>query len=669
MTPPPRRPIINLYLLHLPPHCAPFFFSGHPRHPAPDTPAGMATESPTRPPRGPSFVPAEDEALARSYAHASEKVDEMDMELFWDLVTKVFATQPEAKKTRTKAALRTRFVWLRRVVHKYLAAEQLYNPKSGETESDTDDNIMQLYQNQNKVKNAKGELRPAPIFKSTAAAKVLSNCPRWRAAMEGPSATTLGYRPAARSTGTAPAVAAGGTNDLDEHEPRDEAGSGRDSSGGVVIATAVPAEKPSMNRPMGVKRQKLLASVEGPSQRSFEGFMRTVASFRDSMAAGQKKKNSVAALALEAKLVELLEDGPEKQRMLRELLSRTQALQAPALGDAGARQQGAPNGDRAGSARELSQTADDGAATHRSGGGARLTQRGGNFESLRQAVGRRSHTLAADGVEEIPPPGGRGSAATSPERPAVGHLAADPVLPRIPAPSGRAPFASATGDQARLDLGCGGDATSSFGLLAGLSAASTGACMANPGATALDETGCGQSRQSQAPTDLRGSATSDDVRPRRRRRSTVPLVAASTTRGGGLAPGDAEGRGRSPRPPPAEVPAAPFPYGAAPRGGATTGGGVWGLPLPTFAPRPAEQVMRTTALGAALRAARTEGEAAAGVAMGRPLDSEAPPLTDTLTAGWPPAGTVDSVITGAREWVGRRHRRQRWSSRNTGRPT
>jgi len=54
---------------------------------------------------------------------------------------------------------------------------------------------MTLYRNTNQVQNTKGDLVPAPVFKSTDAAMLLSQCPKFLSMIGGPSATSRGFRP------------------------------------------------------------------------------------------------------------------------------------------------------------------------------------------------------------------------------------------------------------------------------------------------------------------------------------------------------------------------------------------------------------------------------------------------------------------------------------------
>ena len=382
-------------------------------------PAAPAT--PRRPPRGPSFNPNEDEALARSHVKASERVDEMDKELFWDLVTKTYLTQPEAVTSQTKVALRNRFTWLGRVSQKYLAAEQLYKPSSGETESDSLANIMTLYQNQNKIKNEKGELRPAPVFRSIAAAQVLAQCPKWRASTGGRSETSLSHRPRPwPATAAGSTAAVDGARDVDETVNL-EAGSRSVSDGGDVISAALPAEKSSKSRPMGIKRQKLLDSVSEQAHRALDGVSRSVSGVRDALAAGNEKKTSVAAKAVKAKVLEMLADGPEKQQYVRELLERTKALRVPVspVGGADTQQQYAPDSGSVKNGQRLTSVHSDEVVTDGDGRAELRVRMGAHGDPARFAHGadrRSSRAPPAAELGQLPMSGGRGPPSGDPER-------------------------------------------------------------------------------------------------------------------------------------------------------------------------------------------------------------------------------------------------------------
>jgi len=391
-------------------------------------PAAPAT--PRRPPRGPSCNRNEDEALARSHVKASERVDEMDKELFWDLVMTTYLTQPEAVTSRTKVALRNHFTWLRRVSQKYLTAEQLYKPSSGETESVFLANIMTLYRNQIKIQNEKGELRPAPVFRSIAAAQVLAKCPKWRASTGCRSEASLGHRPRPWPATVAGSTAAvDGARDYDE-TVKLEAGSRSDSDVGDVFSAALPAEKSSKSRPMGIKRQKLLDSVSEKPHRALDGVSWSVSGVRDALAAGNEKETSVAAMAVEAKVLERLEDGPEKQQYVRELLERTKALRVPVspVGGADTRQRHAPDSGSVKIGQRLTSVHSDEVVTDGDGRAELRFRMGARGDPARLAHGadsRSSRATPAAELGQLPISVGRGPPAGDPERLGSRDLARD----------------------------------------------------------------------------------------------------------------------------------------------------------------------------------------------------------------------------------------------------
>ncbi|OSX74270.1 hypothetical protein BU14_0298s0014 [Porphyra umbilicalis] len=106
--------------------------------------------------RGLSFSPGEDLALALWFASTTLSTTDMT----------------------TAKSLMNRFTTLQHVVQKYLAASSAYLPCSGQVESDRLAEVMTLYLNTNKVQNAKVDLVPDPVFKTTDLAMLLSQCPK-----------------------------------------------------------------------------------------------------------------------------------------------------------------------------------------------------------------------------------------------------------------------------------------------------------------------------------------------------------------------------------------------------------------------------------------------------------------------------------------------------------
>lgn len=115
--------------------------------------------SPTWPVRRPQphaakiFDSDENLALERSWVHASEQSFDCRNEIFLDNVYVTFQEQPEFNRERTAGSLERRCRVIKRISQKYIAAEKLYRSKipSGEKESETLDNIMELYRDKNKV--------------------------------------------------------------------------------------------------------------------------------------------------------------------------------------------------------------------------------------------------------------------------------------------------------------------------------------------------------------------------------------------------------------------------------------------------------------------------------------------------------------------------------------
>lgn len=269
--------------------------------------------------RGLNVTPAEDLALARSWVSVSESVNSMDADKFWDRVASTFATQPEAMKARTAVSLRSRWSTLQRQAQKYNVAEQQYRAAipSGESEEDTVANIMELYQQTNKVPTSSG-LRPAPVFKSVEAAHLLACCPKFSTKMGGPSSSSLGRRPASNSGGSTTA----------NSERRDGSGSDEAQASADSVAAAVPMAGPSASRPAGSKRFKKAAAQNRESSVAVDHLAESIHGVREAFSSASERRSDLAALALEANLLTMMAEGEEKQRLLRDLLNKTQRLQS-----------------------------------------------------------------------------------------------------------------------------------------------------------------------------------------------------------------------------------------------------------------------------------------------------------------------------------------------------
>jgi len=158
---------------------------------------------------------------------------------------------------------------------------------------------MTLYRNQNKIKSNKDELRPAPVFRSIFAAQVLKNCPKWRASAGGRSDTSLGHRSHRwLATVAGSTVADDGTRVGDETVNL-EAGSRSESTEGNVISAALPVEKSSKSRLIGIMREDLIDSVSEQAHWALDGVSRCFSGIRDVLAARNENKTSVAAMTVE----------------------------------------------------------------------------------------------------------------------------------------------------------------------------------------------------------------------------------------------------------------------------------------------------------------------------------------------------------------------------------
>lgn len=88
------------------------------------------------------------------------------------------------------------------------------------------------------------------------------------------------------------------------------------------MVPSVLAAKPSAARPRGVKRTKTAMSDPGSTGSAVEWFAESVTGVKEEMTSSNKRKADLAGLALDAKLEDMLDDGAEKQTMVRYLLRR-----------------------------------------------------------------------------------------------------------------------------------------------------------------------------------------------------------------------------------------------------------------------------------------------------------------------------------------------------------
>lgn len=282
------------------------------------SPAASATTA-----RGPNISPEEDLALARSWINVSEYIVDMDRDCFWEKVADVFVKQPEVSEQRTPGSLRSRFSTLQKQSQKYNAAEAKYRSAipSGESEAETVKNIMTYYRVSNKVLNKKKERVPAPMFKSVAAAHLLATCPKFSSKVLA-SSTGGRAEPGAPSAERRESVAGpseAGTTPDTTSPPRVAPGTAEPPA----VEPAIPAVKPSAARPRGVKRTKASLVDPNPAGAAVERLATSVTSMKEAMVSSNRRKADLAGLALEAKLVDMLDEGAEKQTMVRDSLRRT----------------------------------------------------------------------------------------------------------------------------------------------------------------------------------------------------------------------------------------------------------------------------------------------------------------------------------------------------------
>jgi len=94
----------------------------------------------------------------------------------------------------------------------------------------------------------------------------------------------------------------------------------------VVVAAAVPAARPSLSRPSGAKGQKLQHSEEHKSSNAVAAVAVSLAGLEKTMSRTSERKADLALVAVQAKLLEMLPEGAEKQRRVLEMLQRTDVL-------------------------------------------------------------------------------------------------------------------------------------------------------------------------------------------------------------------------------------------------------------------------------------------------------------------------------------------------------
>lgn len=203
-------------------------------------------------------------------------------------------------------------------MQKYLAADKLYrsNIPSGEVEDDTKRHVVELYQKNNQVSTKDGP-RDAPVFKSVSAALFLSKCPKFCAHVGGSSNSTLSRRASPpgdddiQPASLVPVAVGGGA---DGGSVGGQPASGCVGAADEIVAVAVPANDPGASRPAGVKRQKLSASGQRKALPAVDAVAKSMIEVKAALEASTRRKSRIAGLALEAKLLEMLDDGLEKQR-------------------------------------------------------------------------------------------------------------------------------------------------------------------------------------------------------------------------------------------------------------------------------------------------------------------------------------------------------------------
>lgn len=110
------------------------------------------------------------------------------------------------------------------------------------------------------------------------------------------------------------------------------------------VAATIPADSPGFSRPLGAKRKKLRDATEGKPAHAVAAVAQSMAGVKAALEDSTARKATLAAMSLEAKLLEMLPNGPDKNQRVRELLARTQQVNQahesgsarPVSGDRGA---------------------------------------------------------------------------------------------------------------------------------------------------------------------------------------------------------------------------------------------------------------------------------------------------------------------------------------------
>ena len=278
--------------------------------------------------RGNNFTPEEILALAKAWVVVSKRLDEQNADTFWSNVASKYAEipEPDPRTQRSANSLRCQWTTVQRNTQKYLAADSLYrsNIPSGETEEDTKENIMELYRQKNKVKGRNGELKPAPPIKYLPAVWLLSQEPKFSQKYSGSSEEKNGYRGISGSSTSgykshsgeiSPEITKQSSTDT-EGDPQQEVGKRR-----MEVMEAPLSELQNDERPIGVKKRKLGERKEDKISKAIESFASVV-----EKAASQRAKH--VALTLKTKIVQMMEDGPEKQAALLGLMQSADELEA-----------------------------------------------------------------------------------------------------------------------------------------------------------------------------------------------------------------------------------------------------------------------------------------------------------------------------------------------------
>ena len=205
--------------------------------------------------KGTNFKPSEDLILATCWAATSQQTAEQNSETFWANVAKAYNSHSNTTTSRCSASLKCHWKIVQRLPKKYLAAQKLYiaNIPSGENEDYIKANVMSLYRERNPTTDKDGKKKPAAPIKFVEAVDLLAKHPKFSNRVGGSSLC---------SPSTSVLMATSGRDSSADSLDQGSASTGQTEDVSTGQIGNIDVHRPSLSRPVGVKRQKAADAAE-----------------------------------------------------------------------------------------------------------------------------------------------------------------------------------------------------------------------------------------------------------------------------------------------------------------------------------------------------------------------------------------------------------------------